>query len=674
MITHADHALLGWIIKHPIVSRLLAFLILITGLVLVAAAPASAADRDLGGSDDQLNDVTDSHGIPADKYTVLPFDRGDLLNFNKLANSWWISSAWDFNYFLLKQCLWLFQWTLSFEWVDMVSAPAQLLGDGLESIIGELNIIPLALMIAAVVCGLAIVRGKYASGFLNILISCLFAIAVAAGGVLHNPVETVVGDNGALHTAAEAGGELAVRITNDGSLPAGSTDDVSSMIDQSVSQQLVDIFLRTPTQLVAFGKVLDGDCSTVFDTAMTNVKTGDGGDNSVRDAVSACDPAAAEFIKNPNGQLITLWVVGGAMVCLFALAIALVLILFFTVIVAAYKAISLIFKGVLAILPTANRASVWYTAFDVLTALAMVAVSLVFLAAYLRFVIMYMTASAFMGIGQYVLVDALFLGGVILVFRIRKGLKRSGTSMAERLTRLGLGNAAAPKERAPINPARTLASIGRTYGDLKTLGSKIPTHSRRAPQPTSAPSGPGSVDRDYFSATSSRSSNSANTSTPRSDSAPNAGGVNARALPPAAGTSDAPSGVDRVRTFVATGSKTALQVAAIAPTPIAPVARAVSAGVSIAESGRNALPSGKSAPKSLPASTTAGSTPDRSTPDRSQTPSAAPKSESVPPRVVSSSNVRIVGPQTPAPMRSDRNEKLRAEITSLKERAARGQK
>lgn len=671
MITHTNHSFLGWIIAHPVASRVLATVSFIAGLVLVAAAPAyAAADGDLGTSDDQLDDVTDSHGIPADRYTVLPFDRGDFLNWNKLTNSWWISSAWDFNYFLLKQCIWLFQWTLSFEWVDLVSAPAQLLGAGLESIIGDLNIIPLALMIAAVVCGLAIVRGKYASGFLNILISCLFAVAVASGGVLQNPVESVVGENGALHSAADAGGELAVRITNDGSLPAGSTDDISSMIDQSVSQQLVDIFLRTPTQLVAFGKVLEGECATVFDNAMTNVKIGDTGDNSVRDAVSACDPAAAEFITNPNGQLITLWVVGSAMLCLFALAIVMVMILFWTVIVVAYKAISLIFKGVLAILPTANRASVWYTAFDVLTGLAMVAVSLIFLAAYLRFVIMYMTATAFMGIGQYVLVDALFIGGVILVFRIRSGLKRAGKDMADRLTRLGLGSASAPRESAPINPVQTMASIGRTYADLKTVASKVPTRSRRKPSPTSGASvsGPGSVDAGYYTASSTRAASPGTSSW--STPAPQR-----EALPSGPGSQNAApsSGADRVRTFVATGSKTALQVAAIAPTPLAPTARVASGGVALAESGRNALQTGTSAPKSSSAPTTSGKAP-----DRPQALPAAPGGESVPPRFVPASSVRVVssdvGPQTLAPViRSDRNEKLRAEITSLRERAARSE-
>lgn len=677
MITYANNAFLGWIITHPVASRVLAFVILIIGLVLVAAAPAYAADGDLGTSDDQLDDVTDSHGIPADRYTVLPFDRGDLLNWNKLSNSWWISSAWDFNYFLLKQCIWLFQWTLSFEWVDMVSAPAQLLGDGLEAIIGELNIVPLALMVAAVVCGLAIIRGKYASGFLNILISVLFAIAVAAGGVLSNPVESVVGDNGALRSAADAGGELAVRITNDGTLPAGSTDDISSMIDQSVSQQLVDIFLRTPTQLVAFGKVLEGDCATVFDNAMTNVKVGDTGDNSVRDAVSACDPAAAEFIKNPNGQLITLWVVGSAMMCLFALAIAMVLILFWTVIVAAYKAISLIFKGVLAILPTANRASVWYTAFDVLTALAMVAVSLIFLAAYLRFVIMYMNATASMGIGQYILVDALFIGGVILVVRIRRGLNRAGKNMADRLTRLGLGSATAPKERPPINPIQTVASIGRTIADLGTLASKFPKRSPRTPPvlPDSPriQAGGAAAPNSWRSgswpmgSTSTGQSAHYTASSARTTASP---GV----LPPGNGIPTAPSGADRIRTFSATGSKAALQIAAVAPTPIAPAARAVSAGVGLADSGRNALQSGKSTPKSLPAS----ATPARAL-ERTQAPSVAPSGGSVPPRFIPASSVRVVssdvGPQTLAPViRSDRNEKLRAEITSLRERAARPEK
>lgn len=681
MIAQANNAILSWITKHPAASRVLALLIVIAGLILVAAAPAHADTGDIGNPEDQLNDVTDSSGIPATNYTVLPFDRGDLLNWNKLSNSWWISSAWDFNFFFLKQCIWLFQWTLSFQWVDLVTAPAQLLSDGIVSVVSELNLIPLALTVAAIVCGLAIVRGKYASGFLNIFISVLFAIAVAAGGVLHNPVESVVGDNGAIHTAAQAGGELAVRITNDGSLPAGSSD-ISGMIDHSVSQQLVDIFLRTPTQIVAFGKVLQGDCATVFDNAMKNVKVGDSGDNSVREAVAACDPAADAFIKNPNGQLITLWVVAFAMICLFILAIAMVLLLFWTIIIAAYKAISLIWKGLAAIFPTANRASVWYTAFDVLTALAMVAVSLIFLSAWLRFVIMYMKGTAFMGVGQYVLVDALFIGGTILIIRIRKNLKASGKSMAERLTRLGLGNAKAPAERTPINPIQTAASIGRTISDLKTLADKRRPRTK-TPAPVASPSMPGTptpsaastVDGGYFTATRPQTSN-ARPGAPRTPAPALSAGNGSTASTTSTGptTPDAPSGVDRVRAYAASGSKTVLQIASIAPTPVAPAARAISAGVAAAETAKGAVQKGQQPPKSAPASNHTVSTP-----DGSQGRTAAPSSGSTPPRFVPDSSVRIVssdvGPQTPARMtRTDRNEKLRADITSLRERAAKSEK
>ncbi len=645
-MTQLSTRLLRWMTKHPIAARVLALAVLVAGLVLLAEAPAHADEKDVGDIDNQLDQVTDSHGIPADKYTVLPYDRGDLLHWDKMANSWWINTAWDNNYFTLKQTIWGLKWTLSFQWVDIVSAPATLFAKGIVGILDQIHIIPLALLITAIVSGLMIWKGRRATGFATLMISVLFAIAAGPTGLLHNPVASIVGSDGGIQHAADAGGQIAVRVTHDGPLPAGSTDSVSTMIDKSVSQQLVDIFLRTPAQLISFGKVLDGDCATKFDDAMKNASTGDGGDTSVRDAVAGCDKDADNFIKNPNGQLITLWVVSFSMGCLSALALALILILFFTVVLAAYQALSLIWQAVLACFPSADRASIWYTACDVVMALAMVGAAVVFLSAYLRFVIMYMTSTAFMGVGQYVLVNALFIGGIVLAVRMKKGLGKFGKKMAERFARLGIGTPTAPKDRTPINPLQAAASAARFGADAKRLMPKLPKSELLPKWDSSIP----------------------NTTKPRSIKEPNLpwGSFGSPSASGGSGSPSSSSGVARVRAFAKSGAKTALKVASVAPTPWAPAARAASTGLKIAEASQGALRVGAAVTKALPGSAPTGS---RALP-------ASSSHSSVPPRFVPSSSVRVVssnvGPQAPPSgvIRSGRNEKLRAEISSLRARAA----
>lgn len=603
MPLHPATALFRWSTQHPTVLRVLVLVLAVAAMTLAATMPAHAAGP--GDPNDQLDDVTDSRGIPSEKYVVLPFDRGGVDNASKLISGWYISQGWDVTIFVLKQCIWLFQWTLSFEWIDLITAPAQLLADGIQAAVGGLNIIPLALLVTSIVCGLAIVRGKYASGFIGIGISILFAIA--ATGVLANPVDALVGEKGMIHTAADWGGEIAVRVTNDGVGPTPS-DDISDMIDASLSQQLVDIFLRTPAQLISFGKVLEGDCVAVFDNAMKAAPTGDSGSNSVRDAVSQCDPAVAEFIKYPNGQIITLVMVALAMSFLFALALALVLIMFTTVIFAVYRAISLIWKGLLAVFPTADRSGVWHAVFDMLSALAIVTGSIVFLAAYLRFIIMYMTATAGLGLNQFVLVDVLFIGGIVLLFRLRKGLKQQGKKIADRLAKIGGGGA--PQSAAPVNPVAAAASIGRTISDLKTLGSRIPTRKPSAAQTLAAPAEP--VATPHLGDM---------TATARRSSAP----------VPVPG--DRPGASQRVREIATAGARTALQAAAFVPTPATASARIAQATLAVADKTRYALPPSSSA--------------------------------------TSSPNMRIVGsdvgPQTPAiTARSERNKRLRSEISDAR--------
>jgi hypothetical protein len=683
-----DGVLLTWITRYPFLARLAAVLLAVAFLLLASAGPASAATSDpLGDPDNQLDGVTDSNGVPANRYKVLPYDRGGFTNPQKLSNSWWISLGWESNFIQLKQCIWLLDWTLSFQWVDFIAAPAQDLGDGLASVMQQLHIVPLALGVAAFVCGLAIVRGKYATGFVNIGVSILFAVSVATGGILANPVDSLVGDDGALQKSAQFGGELAVRITNDGDVPAG-TADIETMLDQSVSQQLVDIFLRTPAQLVSFGKVLEGDCVAVFDAAMVNAPENDTDDTSVRDAVGGCDLEVQDFIDFPTGQLPILLIVSLAMFGLLALAVAFVAILFFTVLVAAYKTILLIFQAVLAIFPTTNRSSVWYSAFDVLTALALVAASVIFLASYLRLIIGYMQATAALGTGQYTLILLIFLAGVVLAFKMRRGLAKTGRNTAARLARFGFSTPTSPKQLTPIDALQAAHALTGTVSRLTPTSAKRPAPTGAPAKESGSKKEQGKSDPTTSDAAKSAATSDAAKPTATMDATTTAPTTTSPAAPdpapaPAARKS-ASSGTDRVRAFIATGSKTALQVMPY----VGPAAKGVLIGLEIAQAGRSVLPAGRKSSRRAPESKTdrrKASAPPRAERDGSASSrvgssassrrSAAPKPASgsgAAPRSSSRTAPKQTPPVTPASVsRLDRGEQIRAKLAEAQKRVAR---
>lgn len=552
-----------WAARHPGAVRVIALALLLLCVLLGQAVPAHADD----GSTvpDPGVGLTDSKDVQIEKYTVLPQDRGGWDNWGKSMNGWFLDLFWQMLHYSMVMLIWLLQWTLSFEWVDRLTKPFQDLSANVQNFTGGINWIPFALMIAAVVCGIAMVRGKIAGGLMNIVISCL--LAVGATGMLANPSTMVFGPGGALDQVKQRGGQIAVAVSTDGTQNHGDLTP-TKIINQSVVKPLVDIMLRHPSQLISFGKILDGPCNDVFTEKMKAAPTANAGDNSVRDAVAACDPEVASFIKYPFGQFVTAFVVGQAVLYLALLAVFLAGVLILTVLWAGYQTVLFGVKLLAAIIPTDNRGGVWKTGMDLVVSLALVGASIIFLTLYLKMIVAMSEATKDLGQGQYPVIDILFVGGIIAFWIIRRKLKKAGESVAERLSRLGLGSAV---KKQPVNMLGNMASLGRTYSDLKTMGNKMSSRKglpvRREPQPMPKPqplpspgtSGPGG-----------------------SGYMPQLGPGQPQQPGPGGGSSaNAPSGALR-----ALGAA-AMKTAALTPTPVgaaAKTAMAVSGGVSRARS------------------------------------------------------------------------------------------
>lgn len=456
-------------VSRPWLLRLAFAVLAALGALLLqgGAAVAQNTNDDLGSgpaNNGIAPDVTDSRGVPANRYIVLPQDRGGLDNLNKWLTGFFLDFFWQFATYGISMLLWMLRWVLSFEWVPALTKPFQDMAASFETATGSVIWIPFALTLSFIICAIAMMRGKAASGLMNIVLSCF--IASAATGFLANPSTMILGPNGAVEQVAQRGGQIAVAVAGDG-IDRNERLDSMKIINGTIAQPVIDVLIRQPAQLISYGKILSGPCETVFDEKMKSVPIANSGDNSVRDAVAACDPDVAAFIKYPFGQFVTAYVVGGAIGWLFFMAIGLTCILLLTVLWAAWQSIQMVWQLLLAILPTEDRSGLWRTSMDLLSALAYVGAAIVVLTLYMKLIAGLTTATRSLGVAQYLIINILFVGGILLFWVIRRKLKKTGEKMADRLRKLGLSQA---QRKPPARLLPDLASLGRTYSDLKHLG------------------------------------------------------------------------------------------------------------------------------------------------------------------------------------------------------------
>lgn len=454
-VWEASTRLRAWRRRHPRWSIVIAIAALNAAFVLFSTSYAWAAD-DGGPLAPFLPGGTlhDSAGVAVVNYSVLPLDRGDAFTPLKAIPTTLIDIIWTYHLAFVAWMLWFLEWLLNFEWVAWLAEPFNALAVVVQDLLGQVAWIPLALAITGLVAGTALLAGKYAAGFLELLISAV--CVVLATGLLANPVATLTATGGALDKAQDYSAEVAAAVVSDRGEPSSVGGDVLS---ESVTTQLVDIFVRLPAQTITFGHTLAGQCATVFDDTMEASAPILGGQNEVRDRVGDCDPAAKNYVQNPNfGAVFAAATVAGGGTTLYGFALVVAALLIVTVIFFLIAALKTMWNVYLGMLPV-NRYPLWRSLGDVATGLVSIFIIVVAIAAYLKVVVDVLLATSAMGIiAQMMFVNVVMIVLMVLLWRIRRAAKKAGRSMAEQLSRVGL-QSGGPRQKDRALAAATMSTV-----------------------------------------------------------------------------------------------------------------------------------------------------------------------------------------------------------------------
>ncbi len=484
-----------WARKHPRRSIMLGLLLAWLVISIAGATSAYAAgDGDITLPWLPPSTITDSHGVSLTHYAILPLDRGDTWTLGKTFIANVIDPLWAINIAALSWLLWMFQFLLSFEWVGWIAAPVGNLADLVQGFVSQIGWIPFALAVAGGIGGVVMVTGRYAKGAVEIAVSVM--CSVLAVGLLANPVTALTGDHGALHWAESWGGNLASSVVQSSDTPVQptgdpNTSDATGVISTAITGQLMDIFVRRPAQVIAFGHELTGDCDKTFTTQMEAASPIDSSSNSVRNAVGGCDSDAGTYVTHPNfGQVFTTGAIMGGSDVLLLLGLGFALVLLMAVFYSLFQALKLMGAVYAAVAPGVAREALWNSLIGMYVGAFSVGMSVVILAAYLKILTDVLSSASSAGVGifaQTLIIDMVVIALLVTLFVARHRAKKAGETLAARLARLGFGSKAGPKSTPLASSAMRMAE--NYVGGRLMHPRKRPALSRRpaAKETTPAP-------------------------------------------------------------------------------------------------------------------------------------------------------------------------------------------
>ena len=371
----------------------------------------------------------DSRGIGVWNYEM-SLDRGGVTSPSKVIWSSYIDFYWSLYRSIVVIAIWLIDWVLSFSWLHTLSQPALTLSQSLTDVVNRFGLPPTLLTIAAAVSVLWMAQGRWALGVVELFTSLL--IASLALGVLSNPVQKVVGQDGLIVQARDFGLQVANRLANDG----GESGDAAQLRKDN-SAVLVDTFVRMPAEVLNFGTVLDGGkCEKAYTEV---VKAGPyGNESTIRDAVGKCDSTMGDVAANPGpGQAVSSLVITPSALFILLFAIVLSGAVFLAALYALYYSIKAIVTLITGMLPGVARGALWQTIADFTMSLVILVFSIVFLTAYLLLIQGIFSAAEPGGsgvMGTFFFVDILLLAGIIIFWRARRSLRRAADGLAKVLS------------------------------------------------------------------------------------------------------------------------------------------------------------------------------------------------------------------------------------------------
>lgn len=455
-------ALRMWAAFHPRSSRVLSCALLITYLVAYpVAAHAVTVQNPLVPSG-----LEDSTGIDLRNYASLPIDTGGITDPIKAGVSMLAGLLWGVHLALTSWMLWLVDWLLRFEWVDLIATPFQSMADILQDFLVMVGWLPLAMTAAGAVGGMLIMFGKWGKGWQEILMSAICVLL--ATGFLANPVSALRGADGGFEKAKTWGGELSALVVSEDINEGVAVDDPAHKVSSVITGQIADISIRIPAQTISFGSTLTGECDEIFTEKMIDEPPAVE-ENALKDAIRDCDEDAKEFSEAINWMApLTTGVMIVGSIAMFALPIALAVLLMTSVIGTLLAACKSMLYAYVMVFPV-SRYPLWRSVMDTLTGLLGIVVTTVLLAGALRVVADAVTG--LIDIGVPMVMSSIVSAGlvvVIIVFltRAKDNTTKMGAGFAQMLSRFGANGSSSS---GPVRSMSSALSVGAAMYGVKKL-------------------------------------------------------------------------------------------------------------------------------------------------------------------------------------------------------------
>ena len=408
-------------------TRLILGLAALAALVVLPAGLAIADPGD-GAANSWVSpfQTKDSQGIPMSSYR-LSIDEGGVTNPKNMFAATFLQFAWELYRIYVGTALWLFDYALQFQMLQTLRGPAAAIAGALQETIGQIGVIPALTVVAFGICAVWIQTGKAASGLAGLFIALLMGSLLTTSAV--RPMEVIAGDSGLIMGSRDLGVGLSSQIVSGGE--SDSTD--ATELQSRSSAKLVDVFIRTPHQLINYGASIDKDtkCVKVYDEDLKKGYPVNGGDDDrPRKNMGKCNKAYLEAADNPLNGLIGmafLYPSGGALVLFF---VGLSVVLNFFIALAMFEAVRAAWVMLKAIIPGGGTAEIWSAICIVGVVAGYIVATLMGIGAFLLLFEALMTAEGLDPRMVYILIDCILVVALVVmtsyVMRARKQGKKLG--------------------------------------------------------------------------------------------------------------------------------------------------------------------------------------------------------------------------------------------------------
>ncbi|MBE1877530.1 hypothetical protein [Myceligenerans pegani] len=431
-----------------------------TGGVGSALRFAEEAD-DAGSAGISGLHLEDTSGVSTDRF-VLQWDTGPAWNpmnvdseiFSTLAGMFW---SWYRDIVAVQ--IWVLDWVLGMDWLDYVLSPLAGLSLIVQSMIAQIGLLSLTLIILAFVVGFWLLRGRYAGGFMELLIGCV--IAALATGFLANPMGTIGGENGVIMQSRDAGMDIATGFATEGA----SFERDTAAIRDGLKGQLVDTLIRTPHQIINYGSMID-------DTRCEGTYTDAVGTDDAVERIGGCDDRYAESAQQIDAPKVvsTLSLLSTGFVFLL-LSVVIVGGTLFAVVLLGWSAIKLLWQLPVGVVSSGTRAQLFRTFASIGLGCILVAMATMFLVAWMQMLLGFYDATDGMPfLVRLYLFNTLVVAGAVFYVLMGTSVRAGLRNLADKLATAGVPSQVGEPQAMPwanqakwterYNKAKDWAGIG----------------------------------------------------------------------------------------------------------------------------------------------------------------------------------------------------------------------